>query len=79
MSDQRDFDFDADISALSDEHRLRFYETLAHNLTVSVRAVWSDDSKSDTEKVNAIRCINEILHRITSKIAVTRRSLHVWT
>jgi len=79
MSDQSDFDFVANISALDAEHRLRFYETLAHNLTVSVRAVWSDGSRSDAHKVNAIRCINEILHRVTSKIAVTRRNLHEWT
>jgi hypothetical protein len=79
MSDQSDFDFPAEISALSDESRLRFYETLAHNLTISVRVVWDDRDRSDAEKVKAIRCINEILHRVTSKIAVTRRNLHAWT
>ncbi len=79
MSDQSEFDFAADISALSNERRLRFYETLAHNLTITVRVVWDDSDRSDAEKVKAIRCINEILHRVTSKIAVTRRSLHEWT
>ena len=79
MSDKPDFDFVASISALSEEQRLRFYETLAHSLTVAIRVAWDDSDRSDAEKVNAIRCINEILHRVTSKIAVTRRNLHEWT
>ena len=79
MKDESDFDFVASVSALNDEHRLRFYETLAQNLTVTIRSVWDDSTRSDGEKVNAIRCINEILHRVTSKIAVTRRHLHEWT
>lgn len=79
MSDQSKFDFSVDVSALSDELRLRFYETLAHSLTITVRVVWDDSNRSDAEKVRAIRCINEILHHVTSKIAVTRRHLYEWT
>lgn len=81
MSDQPDFDFVANLSALSDERRLQFYETLAHNLTltITIRVIWDDSTRSDAAKVNAIRCINEIVHRVTSKITVTRRNLHEWT
>lgn len=79
MIGQSDFNFVASISALRDEHRLRFYETLTHRLTIAIRVVRDDSTRSDADKVNAIHCIKEILHRVTSKIALIRRHLREWT
>ena len=79
MTDDLTFDFVTAVSALSDEQRLRFYEDFAHNLTVTIRAVWDDSSITDAEKVNRIRCINEILHRVTAKVAMLRRAAHEWS
>jgi hypothetical protein len=45
---------------------------LAHNLTVSVRAIWSDEILTDSQRVERIKWINEIMHRITLKTAVLR-------
>ena len=67
-----DFDYPNLIGSLSDEERLRFYETLAHNLTVSVRAIWSDDDLSDAEKVEGMKWLNEIMHGVTQKATALR-------
>jgi len=40
-----DFDYVKLIGELSDEERLKFYEYLAHNLTVSVVELYSDQRK----------------------------------
>jgi hypothetical protein len=66
-------------SALTDEQRLRFYEVLAHQLTITVRGVWSDASLSDAEKVERMKWVNEILHRATAKVWVLRLKTHEWT
>ena len=66
------FDYPQLIGNLSDEERLRFYEILAHNLTVSVRAIWSDDELSDAQKVECMKWLNEIMHGIVQKSAALR-------
>jgi hypothetical protein len=63
---------------LSDEQQLHFYEVLAHNLTVAIRVVWSDESIGDAEKVDRMKWINEILHRVTAKVSLLRLSTHEW-
>jgi hypothetical protein len=73
------FDYAKEISSLSEEQRLLYYELLAHNLTVSIRGVWLDETISDAEKLDRIKLINEILHRITSKIRILRLNEHEWT
>jgi hypothetical protein len=47
-------------------------------LTVAIRGVWSDGSSSDAEKVERIKWINEILHRVTAKVYVLRLKTHEW-
>lgn len=64
---------------LSGEHRLHFYEVLAHNLTIAIRGVWSDDSTSDAEKVERMKWFNELLHRVTAKASSQRLSPGAWT
>lgn len=44
--------------------KIEFCEHLMHNLTVAIRSIWSDDSISDSEKVDRIKWINEFHHRI---------------
>jgi hypothetical protein len=67
------------MAELDEEQRLHFYEVLAHNLTVTIRGVWSDRSISDAEKVERIKWINEILHWATAKVYVLRLKKHEWT
>jgi hypothetical protein len=74
-----DFSYTDRISSLTPDKRLRFYELLAHNLTISIRGVWSEPDLSDSEKLDRIYWINEILHRITSKVYTLRLSHHEWT
>jgi len=67
-----DFDFPNLIGALSDEERISFYEVLAHNLTVTVRGIWSDDQLTDGQKVERLKWVNEIMHRVVLKSALLR-------
>jgi hypothetical protein len=64
---------------LSDEQRLHYYEVLAQNLTIAIRGIWSDQQISDAEKVDRMKWVNEILHRVTAKVYVLRLKTHEWT
>jgi hypothetical protein len=44
--------------------RARFYERLGFNLTISIRSIWSNPNTTDTEKIEAIKVVNELSHRI---------------
>jgi hypothetical protein len=67
-----EFDFPNLIGNLSDEERISFYEILAHNLTVTVRGIWSDDDLTDRDKVERLKWVNEIMHRVVMKSAYLR-------
>jgi hypothetical protein len=49
------------------EQRITFYEMLGHNLTIAVRAVWSDVDSALEVRLNRVKWINEILHQTTMK------------
>lgn len=66
------------VSSLSQLQRVSFYELLAHNITIVVRVVWTDEEKTDAEKVEAMKWLNEIQHRVVRKIQVERLALHEW-
>jgi hypothetical protein len=66
------FDFPNLIGALNREERIRFYEILSHNLTVSVRGVWSDEHLTNSKKVECLKWLNEIMHRVVMKAALLR-------
>ena len=72
-------DFPQLIGELSTENKIMFYELLAHRLTIAVRDFWSDESTSDKTKISQMKWLNEILHRVTSKIRVVRLQLHEWS
>ena len=73
------FDFPKLIGELSEEQRIRFYEILAHNLTVSVRGIWSNEQLTDGEKIERLKWINEILHRVVMKSAYLRMGRNEWS
>ena len=73
------FDYPDSIDSMAHNERLLFYELFAHNLTVIIRGIWSDESITDAEKVDRMKWVNEILHRVTSKIRVLRQNEHEWS
>lgn len=73
------FDYAQNIGALTAEQRLHFYELLAHNLTISVRAIWSATEITEGEKINRLKWVNEILHQVTSKIYHLRLQQNAWS
>jgi len=69
-------EYQGKIERLQPSQRLHFYELLAHNLTIVVRGVWSDDQIPDAGKVERLKIVNEIMHRVTAKIWGVR--LNAW-
>jgi hypothetical protein len=67
-----DMDYVADVGGLSAEELVQFYESLAHSLTVSVRSIWSDEALTDAERVEQMKWLNEIMHRVVTKSAALR-------
>lgn len=62
------FDYVKNIVELTLEQKRKFYVLFAHNLTVSVRAIWSDENLTDGEKIVGMKQINEIMHRLIFRI-----------
>ena len=60
------------VASFDKNRRRRFYETLAHNLTVCARAIWSDEQLSDAEKVDQMKWLNEIQHRAIGKLRAVK-------
>lgn len=54
--------------------RLLFYERLAFQLTICIRSIWSNPSTTDAEKIEAIKMINELSHRIFNWMWQLRRT-----
>lgn len=73
------FDYVARIEGLTPEHRLHFYEVLAHQLTVVGRMIWSDPALDATAMVEQLKWLNEILHGVTAKVYALRLRTHEWT
>ena len=67
-----EMDFVVDVGGLSTEKLIEFYESLAHGLTVSVRSIWSDEALTDAERVEQMKWLNEIMHRVVTKSAALR-------
>jgi hypothetical protein len=48
-------------------------------LTISVRDFWSNTETSDSLKIEQMKWLNEIMHRVTSKIRNERLNLQKWS
>jgi hypothetical protein len=67
-------EYEEAVAAFDCGRRRWFYEALAHNLTVCVRGVWSDEQLSDAQKVEQMKWLNEIQHRVTGNL----RASELW-
>ena len=72
-------DLESKLNKLNVPQRQMFYEMLAHNLTISVRFIQSEEKISVEERLDRIKWINEIMHRVISKIRCLRLNTHEWT
>jgi hypothetical protein len=67
------------LSQLNDQQRLTFYESFAHKLTIANRAIWSNEETADRAKVERLKNINEIMHRVAQAIHVVRVTPSGWS
>jgi hypothetical protein len=72
MTGRMELDYVRDVGSLPTESLIQFYEILAHNLTVSIRAIWSDETSTDVERVEQMKWLNEIMHRVVLKSTALR-------
>jgi hypothetical protein len=57
-------DLVAEIAALTSDQRQQIYLKLWNELTIAGRAIWSDPSYSDPQKLEGLKWLNEIQHRV---------------
>ncbi|HEX2150263.1 MAG TPA: hypothetical protein VHI31_08855 [Actinomycetota bacterium] len=57
-------EFEARLAAVDESARRRVYELLWLELTIVGRAVWSDSELNDQEKLEGLKWLNEIQHRV---------------
>jgi hypothetical protein len=57
-------DIFTNLTSRDKEAKVLFYDQLAFNLTIAIRSIWSNPALSDKEKVEKIKIINELSHRI---------------
>jgi hypothetical protein len=62
------FEFIESIGDLSEDEKLKYYQYLAHNLTVTIRVIWSDETIAENERLNRIKWTNEILHQVLNRV-----------
>lgn len=67
-----ELDYVRQVGGLSQQSLIRFYEVLAHNLTVRIRAIWSDEGLNDSQKIERMKWINEVMDRVVLKSAALR-------
>lgn len=67
--------FDSIISELPSQTKILYFEILAHNLTIAGRAVWSNEKFTSEQKVNGMKWLNEIMHRVLNKLIDERRNI----
>lgn len=67
------------LSQFDNEQRLRFYEALASRLTVVNRTIWSDEESGSEAKVERLKNVNEILHRVVQAIPTIRVTPREWS
>jgi hypothetical protein len=53
-----------ELYTFSTTDKIEFLERLLFHFTLAGRGIWSDDSSTDTEKVEAFKWLNELVHRI---------------
>jgi len=67
------------LGQLPSDQRLTVFELFAHNLTIAARGAWADSALSTKQQVQALKTINECLHKATSRVQVERLGTRKWT
>jgi hypothetical protein len=77
-----EFDYIRQVGSLSQQSLINFYENLAYELTISIRFIWADgadEGLNDSQKVERMKWINEVMHRVVRKIAYLSVGINEWS
>jgi hypothetical protein len=64
---------------LDEGQKLSFVELFAHELTICARWVWSENGLSESDQIQKMKAINEIQHRVISRIRSIRLKKDQWS
>ena len=53
-----------EVSTMALADKTKFLEALLFYFTIAGRGIWSDDGPTDSDKLEAFKWLNELLHRI---------------
>jgi hypothetical protein len=67
-----------DISVLSKEQKKVFYILFSNNLTTSIRCVFSEKKLSESDKIECVKSINEISHRLLNRLFDLELNHNTW-
>ena len=77
-----EFDYVRQVGSLSQQSLINFYENLAYELTISIRFIradGADEGLNDSQKVERMKWINEVMHRVVQKISYLRIGMNEWS
>jgi len=63
----------------TDDQKLTFPEVLSHELTVAIRMVWSENDLPVQRRLEQIKWLNEIHHRVPMRARAIRKQKADWT
>ena len=52
------------LDKMSTSEKLKFFDNLLFVFTIAGRAIWSDETATDEAKLDALKWLNELTHRI---------------
>ena len=73
------FNFIAAVGSLPTNVKYHYYINLAQCLTVANRAIWSNSELSIEEQLQALKCTNEVMHRVLNRAGDLGREQQLWT
>src|SRR5262249_47160586 len=62
------FELASTITNFKKEVKISYYISVAHNLTVAIRGIWSDETIAVADRLDRIKWMNEAMHRILNRL-----------
>ncbi len=72
------FDFVQLIGQLPPDVKIAYYVNFAHSLTVAVRSIWSDEALDVSDRLERLKWMNELMHRVINRAIDLRAQPHIW-
>ena len=72
------FNFVQTIGELPSDIKMAYYMNFAHSLTVGVRAIWSDETIDVNDRLERLKWMNELMHRVINRAIDLQSEPYTW-